>query len=380
MYKRLVKLKSYISHKSIFLLGPRQTGKSTLLKSEFPEATYIDLLESDTFRSLSRAPEQLRQLVPKTQKLVVIDEVQRLPSLLNEVQLMLDRDPALRFILTGSSARKLKRGHANLLGGRALFFNLFPLVSQELGDEDRILDQLSKGSLPSIIDSKMAFEDLKAYVGVYLREEIQAEGLTRSIENFSRFLDFAAHLNAEQMNYTKIGNDAEIPPRTIKDYVKILEDTLVAHILPSYKPSKGRKTVSIEKFYFFDIGVAHALLAKKHIEKGTPDFGKALEHLVFLEIHAYLNYTRSDKKLYYWRTNSQIEVDFVIDGTVGIEVKGTGKVTPRDFKGLNALREDAPIKTAIVVCSEPIRRDTEDGIIIYPAFLFLKDLWAGKII
>ena len=136
----------------------------------------------------------------------------------------------------------------------------------------------------------------------------------------------------------------------------------------------------LEKFYFFDIGVAHALLAKKHIEKGTPDFGKALEHLVFLEIHAYINYTRSDKKLYYWRTNSQIEVDFVIDGTVGIEVKGTGKVTSGDLKGLKALREDAPIKTAIVVCSEPKRRETEDGIIIYPAYLFLKDLWAGKII
>jgi predicted AAA+ superfamily ATPase len=380
MYKRTIKLRSYLQHKSLFLLGPRQTGKSTLLKSEFPEATYIDLLESDTFRSLSRAPELLRQLVPKTQKLVVIDEVQRLPSLLNEVQLMLDRDPALRFILTGSSARKLRRGNANLLGGRALFFNLFPLVSHELGGEDRILDQVSKGSLPSVIDSKLAFEDLKAYVGVYLREEIQAEGLTRSIENFSRFLDFAAHLNAEQMNYTKIGNDAEIPPRTIKDYVKILEDTLVAHILPPYKPTKGRKTVSIEKFYFFDIGVANALLAKKHIEKGTPDFGKALEHLIFLELHAYLQYTRSDRKLFYWRTNSQIEVDFVIDGTVAIEVKGTGKVTSKDLKGLAALRDDAPIKTALVVCNESTRRESEDNVIIYPAFEFLKDLWSGKII
>ena len=178
MYKRIVNIDSYIKHKSVFLLGPRQTGKSTYLRTNFPQALFVDLLESETFRSLSRAPEELREMVVQN-KLVIIDEILRLPSLLHEVQLLLDRDKSLRFILTGSSARKLKRGHANLLGGRALFFNLFPLVSKEIGSE-RLLDQISKGSLPAILDSAIPFEELKAYVGVYLREEVQAEGLTRS--------------------------------------------------------------------------------------------------------------------------------------------------------------------------------------------------------
>jgi predicted AAA+ superfamily ATPase len=358
----------------LFLLGPRQTGKSTLLKTQFPHAIYIDLLHNDTFRMLSRAPETLRELVTSSQNIVIIDEVQKLPVLLDEVQALIDRDSDLRFILTGSSARKLKRGAANLLGGRALFYSLHPLVSKEVAF-DRLEDQLCRGSMPGILDSELYWEDLKAYVGSYLREEIQAEGLTRSIENFSRFLDFCAHLNGEQMNYTKIGNDADISPRTIKDYVKILEDTLVGYCVPPFRSKSGRKTVATEKFYLFDVGVAHALLGRKSIERGTPDFGKALEHYVFLELKAKIDYGRFDQKISYWRTQNQLEVDFVLDDSIAIEVKGTGRVTASDLKGLIAIKEDLPIKRAILVCTESHKRITESGIEIIPIGEFCRELW-----
>ena len=375
MYERILKLAPILEHKSLFLLGPRQTGKSTLFKTQFPQAVYIDLLRNDTFRMLSRAPETLRDLAKASEKIIIIDEIQKLPVLLDEVQSIIDSRPDLRFLLTGSSARKLKRGAANLLGGRALFYNLHPLVSKEV-EYARLEDRLSRGSMPGILDSEMYWEDLKAYVGSYLREEIQAEGLTRSIENFSRFLDFCAHLNCEQMNYTKIGNDADIPPRTIKDYVRILEDTLVGYCLPPYRAKSGRKTVSTEKFYLFDVGVAHALLGRKIIESGTPDFGKALEHYVFLELKAKLDYSRLDNKISYWRTQNQIEVDFVIDDSIAIEVKGTGRVTASDLKGLVAIKQDLPIKRAILVCNESLRRVTENNIEIIPIEEFCRELWS----
>jgi predicted AAA+ superfamily ATPase len=379
MYKRSIELNSYIKNKSLFLLGPRQTGKSTLVKHSMPQARYIDLLESETFRALSRAPEQLRQMVGPNEQVVIVDEVQKLPSLLNEVQLMLDRNKNLKFCLTGSSARKLRRGNANLLGGRALFFSLHPLVSAEL-DFNRIPDQLVRGSLPAIIDSDIYLDELRAYVGSYLREEIQAEGLSRSIENFSRFLDFAAHLNTSQMNYTKIGNDAQIPPRTVKDYVKILEDTSVAHCLPPLRSPKGRKTVAVEKFYLFDVGVANALLGRKEVLPKTPDYGEALEHFVFLELKAYLNYKRIDCDFSYWRTRTQLEVDFVLDKRIAIEVKGASRVSPTDLKGLRALAEEHPIEHSYIVCDEPNIRMLDANTTVTPIRDFCQKLWSGDIL
>lgn len=375
MYPRELKLEPYVGKKSVFLLGPRQTGKSTLLKKTFPAATYIDLLESETFRELSRYPEQLRQRAKSD--LTIIDEVQKLPGLLDEVQRLIDRDKSRRFILTGSSARKLRRGAANLLGGRALFFSLHPLTSSELGFE-RITDQLNIGSLPGIIDSSIAWDELKAYVGGYLREEVQAEGLTRSIENFSRFLDFSSHLNGEQVNYTKVGNDAGIAPRTVKDYFSILVDTLLAFTLPPYQKGKSRKAVSTEKFYLFDIGVANVLLGRRAIAKHTPDYGKALEHLIFLELKAYLDYRRSDSPLHYWRTKSQIEVDFLLAESIAIEVKGSGRASRQDCKSLLALGEETKLRRKILVCTETHRR-VEEGVEIIPVGEFLKELWGDAL-
>ena len=372
MYKRALELEPFIDRKSLFLLGPRQTGKSTLLRSRLPETLYIDLLASDTFRAYSARPELLREVVQGHNQ-VIVDEIQKLPSLLDEIQWLIDTQNT-RFLLTGSSARKLKRGRANLLGGRALFFYLHPLSSYEIG-YDRIANLLQTGGLPGIVDSPIAWEELTAYVGAYLREEVQAEGLTRSIENFSRFLDIAVHFNAEQINYSKIGNDAEVPPRTVKDYVKILADTLLLHLLPPFKHAKGRKTVATEKVYFFDVGVANALARRKTIQPGTPEYGKAFEQLVFLELNSALHYKRLDSRLSYWRTRTHIEVDFLVDNRIAIAAKGTGKIANNDLKPLRQLDEELNLQRKIMVCNERDPRKTADNIEIMPLAEFCQQLW-----
>lgn len=377
MYERMLDLSPLLHHRSIFLFGARQTGKSTLLHHLFPEAVFFDLLEADTFRELSARPEYMRQTVPPGTKLVVIDEVQKLPGILDEVHLMIERDKELRFVLTGSSARRLKRGGANLLAGRAWVVHLHPLVAAEIGS-GRLLERLNRGSLPAVLDSELPHEDLKAYVGTYLQEEIRAEGLTRAVENFSRFLEVAGACNGEQVNFTAVGSDSGVPPRTVREYFQILEDTLIAYQLPAYRKTVKRKPVATAKFYFFDVGVANTLLKRSEIVPGSETFGRALEHLIFLELRARLDYTRSDLVLTYWRSRSRIEVDFVIGDSIAIEVKGKPRVTHRDLNGLRALDEELQLERSIVVCTEP-RRRTDDGIEILPVEQFLEDLWAGKV-
>lgn len=377
MYTRLLDLKQLLRHRSVFLFGARQTGKSTLLRHLFPHAEFFDLLEADTYRELSARPEYMRQVLSPDAALVVVDEVQKLPSLLDEVQLLIDRRPELRFVLTGSSARKLKRGGANLLAGRALVTHLHPLVSAETGF-DRLVTRLNRGSLPAVLDSEIPQEDLKAYVGTYLQEEIRAEGLTRSMERFSRFLEVAGACNGEQLNFTEVGSDAGVPPRTVREYFQILEDTLIGHQLPAYRKTVKRKPVATSKFYFFDVGVANTLMRRSEILPGSESFGKALEHLVFLELRARLDYNRNDEPLTYWRSLSRIEVDFVIGDRVAIEVKSKARVTGRDLKGLHALSEELALQRRIVVCTEP-RRRIQDDVEIIPVESFFEELWAGDI-
>jgi predicted AAA+ superfamily ATPase len=379
MYRRALDLRETVRHKSIFLLGPRQTGKSTLVRETFPDAAYYDLLEADTFRELSARPEYLRQTLKAERSVVVDDEVQKLPALLDEIQLLLDRNKKLRFILTGSSARKLKRGAANLLGGRAWICRLHPLVSIEL-DDSRLLDRLNRGSLPAIIDSEHYREDLKAYVGTYLREEIRAEGLTRSIENFSRFLEVAGLTSGEQINFAAVADDAGFPPRTMREHYQILEDTLVGHQIPAYQKTSKRKPVATAKFFFFDIGVANTLKRIQGIEAGSDTYGRALEHLVFLELRGYLDYRRLDHELTYWRSRSQFEVDFVVGDQLGVEVKSKARVSPRDYKGLLALGEEVKLKRKLVVCGEKQRRRADDGVEILPPGDFFRELWAGNLL
>jgi predicted AAA+ superfamily ATPase len=379
MYERTFNLRETVKHKSVFLFGPRQTGKSTLVRQSFPDAAFYDLLEADTFRELSARPEYLRQTLSPQQPLVIVDEIQKLPALLDEIQILIERNKKLRVILTGSSARKLKRGAANLLGGRAWVCRLHPLVSAEL-DGPRLLDRLNRGSLPSIIDSEHYKEDLKAYVGTYLHEEIRAEGLTRSIENFSRFLEVAGLTSGEQINFSSVAADAGFPPRTVREHYQILEDTLVGHQLPAYQKTSKRKPVATAKFYLFDVGVANTLKRIPGIEEGSNAYGHALEHLIFLELRSYLDYHRLDHELTYWRSRSQFEVDFLVGDEIGIEVKSKARVFPRDYKGLRALSEEVRLKRKIVICAEKMRRRADDGTEIMPPTLFFKELWAGSLI
>ncbi len=378
MYDRVLDLRKAIEHRSIFLLGPRQTGKSTLLREAFPEARFYDLLEADTFRELSARPEYLRQTLEPERRVIVVDEIQKLPILLDEIQLLIDRNKSLRFALTGSSARKLKRGGANLLAGRAHIYRLHPLVASETG-YDRVLERLNHGSLPAILDSPQYVDDLKAYVGTYLREEIQAEGLTRSVPNFSRFLDVAGLTNGEQVNFTAVASDSGLPPSTVREHYGILEDTLVGHQLPAYQKTVKRKPVATAKFFFFDVGVANTLRRVRFIEEGSDAYGRALEHLVFLELRSFLDYHRSDMDLSFWRSRSKLEVDFVVGDRVAIEVKGTTRVSPRDYRGIAALSDELHLSRKIVVSREP--RHRRDGDVeVFPVAEFLRDLWEGRLL
>lgn len=379
MYRRALDLRALVRHRSVLLLGPRQTGKSTLVRRTFPEAAIYDLLEADTFRQLSTHPEHLRQTLDPARRIVIIDEIQKCPPLLDEVHLLIERNRSLRFVLTGSSARKIRRGGANLLAGRARMARLHPLVSSEIPG-DRLLDRLDRGSLPAFLDAPEARDDLRAYVGAYLKEEVQAEGLTRSIGGFGRFLDVAGLTNGEQINFTAVASDAGIAPSTVREHYRILEDTLVGEQLPAFRRTRTRKAVATAKFYFFDVGVANTLRRTGAVEPGSDAYGRALEHLVFLELRSWLDYRGRDDPLAYWRSRSGFEVDFVVGESAAIEVKAKTRVAARDYKGLLALAEEVPFDRKLVVCHEPRRRRDDHGVEIVPVREFLRELWADRIV
>ncbi len=390
MYQRILSISKILERKSLFLLGPRQTGKSTYLRTHFPEALYINLLKSSEYQNYLKDPTYLHKTVSyfvkhNSNRVIIVDEIQKIPQLLNDIHDLIESDKSLRFIMTGSSARKLKRGGANLLGGRAAWIHFHPLCYPELkpNQDELWMRGLSSGMLPPFLDSTNYFADLKDYVGLYLREEIQEEGLTRSLENFSRFLDIAALMNGEQVNYTAIGSDAQITPTLVRDYFEILSDTLVGHLLPAFLATTKRKAMSTSKFYFFDNGVVNALTGRSLIPKGTPEFGKSLELAVYAELLAYIDYNQSTKKVEFWRSTSKFEVDFLIydrlEEIVAIEVKATHQPSKKDFKGLLALQEERPIQKMIVVCQTEKPLLTKEGIEILPVATFLKRLWLGDI-
>ena len=378
MFQRRLQLQKLIEGSSIFLFGPRQTGKTTLVHMQFSQARYFNLLESDTFRELTARPELIRKSLTKRDRVIVVDEIQRLPTLLNEIQAIIDSRPDARFVLTGSSARTLRRKGTNLLGGRAGVSHLFPLLTSEIG-KPLIEKRCEIGSLPRVLLSPKPRQDLRNYVGVYLSEEIRAESLVRNIETFSRFLEVAALSNGALINFTKIGSDAGVPPRTVREHFQILEDTLLGTLLPPYQKTVKRKPISTAKFYLFDVGVANMLMKREQVLPGSREFGEALEHLIFCELSAYLSYTNSSRRLSFWRSQSQLEVDFVIGDDIAIEVKATARVGKSDFKGLRALAEEIPLKRKIVVCLENSRWQEDDGIEIIPANDFLHDLAEGRV-
>lgn len=396
MFKRYLDLRRILERKSLFLFGPRQTGKSTYLKNHFPEALHINLLRSSEFKDFLNINNHLENIVDyqiknTTNKIIIIDEVQKLPQILDDVHDLIEKNKSLRFILTGSSARKLKRSGVNLLGGRATWINFYPLTFSELlsikSDKEAYnlwIHGLLIGKLPSILNSQEPHEDLKDYVGLYLKEEVQAEGLTRSIENFSRFLDFVALMNAEQINFTSLASDAQITPSLARDYFDIVFDTLIGHKLSAFEATKKRKAMTTAKFYLFDCGITNSILGRTELSAKTPEYGKLLEQAIFLEIKAYLDYNQIDKKLEYWRSTSKFEVDFVIYKNISeitaIEVKASSAPTTKDYKGLLAFNEEYPHTKKIVVCNSTRPILTKDNIQILPIEVFLKKLWQGEIV
>lgn len=365
-----------LEKRSFFLLGPRQTGKTTLIQHVLPDIRFYDLLDSANYLTLSRNPERLAEEIGSSVKRVVIDEIQRLPSLLNEVQRLIEtRD--VKFLLTGSSARKLRRGGINLLGGRARVKYLHPLTYRELGDKFVLNQAMQRGLLPSIYFSDDPRADLESYAGLYLQQEIMAEGATRNIPAFSRFLKIAAHSNGGIVNFTNIASDAQVARTTVYEYYEILKDTLILRELPPWRKTVKRKPLASSKYYFFDVGVVSALQGRPFLP-GTPEFGEAFETFIMHELSSWSDYA-SGELLSFWRSKSGFEVDFIIGDHTAIEVKAKENVSSQDIKSLRALREENKLKHFLCVCMEKRSRDV-DGIKILPYTEFLTSLWEGKIV
>jgi len=369
-----------LGKESAFLWGARQTGKTTLLKQLFPDSIYIDLLINSEFLRFSSNLDLLREIVEanKPDKPVIIDEIQRLPELLNEVHWLIV-NKGTQFILSGSSPRKILRSNVNLLGGRALRYELYPLVYSEI-DDFSLNKVLNWGSLPKHYLSKKPKRLLAAYIGSYLQDEIATEARLRNLSAFTKFLESAAFSNGEIANFTNIAADCGVSSVTVKDYFGILEDTLIGRFVPAFKKKAKRRITSSPKFYFFDIGIANYLLKQNEIHEKSEAYGKALEHLVYLELYAYCKYKDIDYDICFWRTASQNEVDFVIgNADLAIEVKSTDNVQSKHLKGLKQFAEDYDAGRLILVSRDKYYRKTGE-IEIMPIDMFLDKLWAGNLI
>ena len=370
--------------RSAFLWGARKTGKSTYLRERFPQSLVFDFLDTDLVLEFSKRPALLRdQLLARDASVlkhpIILDEVQKVPHILDEVHWLIE-NKRLQFILCGSSARKLKRGQANLLGGRAWRFEMFPLVSAEVKTVD-LLRALNHGMIPNHYLEDQYQKSLKAYTTDYLKEEVFAEGLTRNIPAFSRFFEAVGYSHGELTNFSNIARECGVDSKTVKEYYQILEDTLLGTMIAPFKRRQSRQVISqTPKFYLFDVGVAGAL-TNRHltVERGEL-FGKAFEHFIFMEIRAHRSLRELDYAINFWRTKSGLEADFVLgDGQVAIEVKGTHRVERNDLRPLMAFRDEYSPRQTLVVCNERVER-IHEHIRILPWRVFLRDLWEGKII
>lgn len=370
---------------TFFLWGPRQTGKSTLLRQAYPDSRWVDLLRSDEFRRYISRPELLR-LETEAEggagaRQIVIDEVQKVPALLDEVHWLME-NRGLQFALCGSSARKVRRGGANLLGGRAVRYELRGLTAGELAgafDLDRLLN---RGYLPRMYEASRPRQLLDAYVSDYLREEIAAEGLVRNLPAFSGFLDAAALSDGALINFSNIARDCGVSNHTAKSYFGILEDTLIGTWLPAYRKRHKRRVIAAPKFFFSDVGVVNRLARRGRLEAGSDAFGKAFENWVHHELASFLNYRDTDLALAHWLLPSGIEVDFVLgEMHLAVEAKSSRRIIDRHLKGLRTLGQEHPrVGCRIVVCLEPHAWRTDDGIDVLPAKTFAERLWTGGLL
>ena len=378
MYKRLFDVETKLDE-GMFLFGARQTGKSTLLKERFKGKIYYDLLDPELRKFFKRNPNALKEALQDKPAgtLVIIDEIQKVPELLDIVHsLMVDN--GLWFILSGSSARKLKKSVANTLGGRAIPETLYPLVWPEVTDFQ--LDRaVQNGMIPRHYMVPDATKRLKGYVEVYLNEEIREEGEVRELDAFERFMEVAAFSDGEMLNYSNIASDCGVSVKTVQSYFQILYDTLIGHEIPAYRKAVKRKIVQAPRFYYFDVGLANYLMGRHSLKRGTDDYGHAFEHLVMQEIIAYKGYNDKQDVISYWRTYDKKEVDAVIgDAKVAIEIKSSEQVKTKYKAGLRAFKEEHPDCRLILVSLEAVTRKAEDIEMIY-VLDFFKMLWNGDI-
>lgn len=378
MYKRLFDVESKLDE-GMFLFGARQTGKSTLLKERFKGKIYYDLLDPELRKFFKRNPNALKEALKDKPSgtLVIIDEIQKVPELLDIVHsLMVDN--GLWFILSGSSARKLKKSGANTLGGRAIPETLYPLVWPEVTDFQ--LDRaVQNGMIPRHYMVEDATKRLKGYVEVYLNEEIREEGEVRELDAFERFMEIAAISDGEMLNYSNIASDCGVSVKTVQSYFQILYDTLIGYEIPAYRKTVKRKIVQAPRFYYFDVGLANYLMGRYFLKRGTDDYGHAFEHLVIQEIIAYKGYNDKKEIISYWRTYDKKEVDVVIgDAKVAIEIKSSEQIKTKHKAGLRAFKEEHPDCRLILVSLEVVTRTSEDIEMIY-VLDFFKKLWDGEI-
>ena len=365
---------------SFFLWGPRQTGKSTLLRKTYPDSLWFDLLDSDLFVSLSKRPALFREIVLGFEKTgpVVIDEIQKIPALLDEIHRLIESDGKV-FAMCGSSARKVRKGHANLLGGRARRFELSGLVSAELGTEFELTRILNTGYLPRHISNKEPEQAIRSYVNDYLKEEIAAEGISRNLGVFSDFLRAAAFSDGEQVNFSNIARECGVSAPTVRGYFDVLCDTLWGNFCQAFQKRPSRRITVSPKFYFADVAVVNYLCKRGKIQPGSELYGKAFENWLYHELLAAYQYRNRDPEITFWRTTTQTEVDFILgDGEIAVEAKSTEEVRSDHLKPLREFAKDHPqVKRRIVVSRDKFPRKTEDNIEILPYAHFVNKLWNG---
>lgn len=361
-------------------MGARQTGKSSLIKKSLQDCFYINLLNSSERIPLQSEPARIQNIAKlHSNKVIVIDEIQKIPSLLDEVHSLIESDKNLRFLLTGSSSRKLKKEGANMLAGRARMLRLHPLTFYEISTSETFdLDRaLLHGLLPAVYLSDEPEEMLGDYIDVYLRDEIAEECRIRNLDGFERFLYAAAHMSGSMINYSNIANDAGLPESSVRSYFQILDDSLVAYRLDPWQ-SPIRKAVRTQKFYLFDIGIKWQLQGVKNIQPKTPQWGDAFEHFIIQEVIAYKDYKRKRVRLSYWRDKHKNEVDLIIDDRIAIEIKTTTRINRKDLRGLVAIKNESSWQMRIVVSFDQLSQITNEGIYCYYYEDFLKKLWDGN--
>ena len=376
MYQRIFDIAPYLDD-SVFLFGARQTGKSTFLLDTFRDVPSFDLLDYELRSRFSKNPGLLGEILQDSPdgSLVIIDEIQKVPELLDEVHRLMVRKN-MRFILCGSSARKLKKSSSNTLGGRAVPLPFYPLVSAEVPDFN-LVRAVTNGMIPRHYMVENAANRLKGYVEVYIKEEVVEEALVRDLDAFSRFVEVAAIMDGEILNYENIASDCGVSANTVKQYFQILYDTLIGYEIPAYTKALKRRLMQSPRFYYFDIGIVNYLTGRTSLKPGTAEFGHAFEHLVIQEIIAWLGYFGRKEKLSYWRTYTGIEVDAVIgDARIAIEIKSANEVKPKHRKGLQEFAKDYPGARLILVSLDRLSRRSGDVECLY-VMDFLRMMWSG---